>query len=273
MVAAAAGSGAKGCTEMFCCSGGRHAAEKLASGVAESFAKFGTLTAYADASHMEGLGSSTYGCFYAIGVYSLNRSLCPVVTGHGIGAECKEEWTPRFKAAAAVVGFDVPGRVTVVDLEKSIDAAHDDAMQNGEKFNDERHVLKNMIPKLGPEEKATGPALYSRALRAPSRQQVDLIKSTFGPRQAAWLNRFPDRELYRAYSLGLNDNIVTLQGAESAMHAALVNKIRCVEPMAMLKLNAETQCRKFHAEKVLCSVPYQLEDTTATCVDCLLHVT
>ena len=102
---------------------------------------------------------------------------------------------------------------------------------------------------------------------------MDQIKSTFGPRQAAWLNRFPNRELYRAYSLGLKDNIMTSQGAESAMKAALVNRIRCVEPMAMLQLNAETQCRKFHAEKVLCSVPYQLEDKTATCVDCLLHVT
>ena len=128
-------------------------------------------------------------------------------------------------------------------------------MHNGTKFNDERHVLKNMIPALGPDEKATGPGLYSRALRAPSKLEVDLIKDEYGPRQKKWLDRFPDSELYRAYAPGLKDNIVTSQGAESAMNAALANKIRRVEPLSMLKLNAEAQRRKFYTEKVLCRVP------------------
>lgn len=245
----------------------------MVSSVAGAYATLGLKTAYGDASHMEGKGFNTFGCFFDIGTYSTNRGLCSIVSGHGIGPECHHEWAPRFEAAAAVVGFNVAGRVMVVDLEKSIDTAHDEAMDNGEKFNDERHVLKNMIPKLGPEEKTTGPGLYSRALRAPSKLEVDQIKALYGPRQKAWLARFPDHELYRAYSPGLNDTIVTSQGAESAMNAALANKIRRVEPMAMLKLNAETQQRKFRAEKVLRSVPYQLEVATASCVLCLLHVT
>ena len=114
----------------------------------------------------------------------------------------------------------------------------------------ERHVLKNTTPKLGPEEKATGPGLYSRAFQAPSQLEVDQIKAEYGPRQKPWLDRFPDSELYRAYSLGLEDTIVTSQGAESAMNAALANKIRRVEPFAMMKLNAEMQSRKFNVEKV-----------------------
>ncbi len=95
----------------------------------------------------------------------------------------------------------------------------------------------------------------SRALRAPSTTAVDLIKAEYGPLTAAYLNKFLSGELYRAYSTGLEDGIVTSQGAESAMNAALVNKVRRVEPMAMLRLVAESQCRKFNEQKVVRSVP------------------
>ena len=88
-----------------------------------------------------------------------------------------------------------------------------------------------MNSKLGPAEKATGPALYSRAVRAPSTLEVDLLKASYGPAQKLYLSKYPDSELYRAYSPGLADNIVTSQGAESSMNAALTNKIRRVEPM------------------------------------------
>ena len=223
------------------------------SGMAENYAINGLLTAFADASHMDGKGHSTFGTYYEIGTYDHNRSLCTVVCGHSIAPECKAEWTPRFKAAAEISGFDVPGRVTLVDLEKSIDIAHDEVMTNGKKFNDERHVKKNMTPKLGPAEKATGPALYSKAVRAPSQLEVDLIKTSYGPGQTTYLGKYPDSELYRAYSTGLTDTIVTSQGAESSMNAALKNKIRRVEPMQMLKLIAETQQRKFNIQKVQCT--------------------
>jgi hypothetical protein len=126
----------------------------MVSSVAGAYATLGLKTAYGDASHMEGKGFNTFGCFFDIGTYSTNRGLCSIVSGHGIGPECKEDWAPRFEAAAAIGGFGVAGRVTVVDLEKSIDTAHDEAMHNGEKLNDERHVLKNMIPKLGPAHRS-----------------------------------------------------------------------------------------------------------------------
>ena len=120
------------------------------SSLAETYAKKGLMTAYADASHMEGKGSNTFGTYFEVGTYTSNHSLCSIVSGHGIGPECKEGWSLRFEATAAVVGFDVPGRTTVVDLEKAIDTAHDAAMHNGTKFNDERLVLKNMVPRLAP---------------------------------------------------------------------------------------------------------------------------
>ena len=193
-------------------------------------------TAFADASHMDGKGSITYGTFYDVGTYDPNRALLSIACGHSIGPECNEEWATRFNAAANVPGFDVPARVTLVDMEKSIDTAFDAAMVHAKKFNDERHVIKNMNNKLGPSEKATGPALYSRALRAPSVLEVEQLKVSYGPAQKAYLGKFPDSELYRACSPGLVDTIVTSQGAESSMNAALANKIRRVEPMAMLKL-------------------------------------
>ena len=228
------------------------------SSVAELYATQGHKTAYADAAHMEGKGHNTHGTYYEIGTYNANNSLLPLVSGHGIAPEGGDEWRIRFKVAATIPGFDVPGRVTIVDLEKGLDTAHDKEMSHGTKFNDERHVLKNMLPRLGPAEKATGPALYSRALRAPSTIDVDLLKAAYGLLTKKYLDKFPDQESYRAYSLGLKDTIVTSQGAESAMNAALSNKIRRVEPTAMLKLIAETQCRKFNAQKVLRSVPSEL---------------
>ena len=223
------------------------------SALAMRYAGNGLKTAFADASHMEGKGFSTYGTFYEIGTYDQNRSLCSIVCGHSIAPECKEEWVLRFEAAANVPGYDVLGRVTLVDLEKSIDTAHDETMKNATKFNDERHVIKNMNAKLGPKEKATGPALYSKALRAPSKREVELIKASYGPAQRAFLEKYPDSELYRAFSPGLKDTIVTSQGAESSMNAALANKIRCSEPMAMIMRIAETQQRKFNANKVQCT--------------------
>jgi len=220
------------------------------SSVSEIYATQGLLSAYADAAHMEGKGQNTYGIFLNIGTYTANRNLGSIVSGHGIGAECKEEWLPRFKAAADVANFDCEGRVILVDMEKSIDISLDMEMTHAKKFNDERHVLKNMTPKLGPDERKTGPALYSRALRAASTLEVDQIVAQYGPNQKKWLERFSDSELYRAYSPGLKDGIVTSQGAESAMLAAVANNIRRVEPLSMIKINVETEASKFYAEKV-----------------------
>ena len=76
-----------------------------------------------------------------------------------------------------------------------------------------------------------------------------------GRAKKKWLERFPDSELYRAYAPGLKDNIVTSQGGRVRHERSLANKIRRVEPMSMLKLNAEAQYCKFYTVKVLHSVP------------------
>ena len=77
-------------------------------------------------------------------------------------------------------------------MEKSINTAHDEAMVHATKFNDERHVIKNMNKRLGPTEKATGPALDSSALRAPSALEVEQPKASYGPAQKAYLGKYPD---------------------------------------------------------------------------------
>jgi hypothetical protein len=121
------------------------------SSFAETYAKEGLMTAYADASHMEGKGSNTFGTYFDVGTYTSNHSLCSIVSGHGIGPECKEGWSLRFEATAAVVGFDVPGRTTVVDLEKAIDTAHDAAMHNGARSSTtSASCSKTWSPRLAP---------------------------------------------------------------------------------------------------------------------------
>ena len=69
-----------------------------------------------------------------------------------------------------------------------------------------------------------------------------------GPKQAAYLARYEDNELYRVYST-LKDEYSTSQGAESAMNALLQNKIRCIEPQAMVQVVLETQRNKFYRQK------------------------
>lgn len=54
----------------------------MVNSVAAAYAKPGLKVAHGDAPHMEGKGLSTY---------SSNRSLCSIVSGHGIGLECEEE--------------------------------------------------------------------------------------------------------------------------------------------------------------------------------------
>ena len=85
---------------------------------------------------------------------------------------------------------------------------------------------------------------------------MEQLKDTYGPAQALYLGKYPDSELHRAFSPDLRDNIVTSQGAESSMNAALTNKIRRVEPMEMLKVIAETQQRKFKTQKVQCTARF-----------------
>lgn len=219
------------------------------SSLAAQYAARCTLIAYADAAHMEGKGQFSYGTFFEYGIHDQNNSLCSVIKAHTVGTECHGEWLRVFAAAADVPGVDVLGRSLSADMEKSLGNAHDEIFEHSSKFFHERHVKKNMIPKLGPKENATGPEKYSRALRAPSELHVKEIKATYGPNQKKYLDKFKDKELYTAFTTrkGLS---VTSQGAESAMNAALANAIRKSEPMTMLMQVVESEAKKFNAKKV-----------------------
>ena len=219
------------------------------SSLAAHYAARCTLIAYADAAHMEGKGQFSYGTYLEYGIHDQNNSLCPVVKAHTVSPECHGDWLRVFQAAADVPGVDVLGRSLSADMEKSLGNAHDEIFENSVKFYDELHVKKNMTPKLGPKENATGPEKYSRALRAPSVAHVEEIKATYGPNQKKYLDKFEDKELYTAYT-SRNGLSVTSQGAESAMNAALANAIRKSEPMTMLMQVVESEAKKFNAKKV-----------------------
>jgi hypothetical protein len=175
--------------------------------------------------------------------YDQNNNLLSLTKAHSVGNENHPHWDVPFTLASKIPGFDRPGRTCLVDMEKSIGASYKGCMENATLFLDERHVVKNMSGGLG-NERAVGPGLYSRALRAPSKALVDAVVAQFGPRQATYLSKYNKEELYKAYS-NLKDSIVTSQGAESAMHAALKNNVRNVEPMKMLETIVNKGHEKF----------------------------
>lgn len=205
------------------------------------------MTAAADASHCQGVGPQSYGTTFEVILYDGNHHIVPILFAHAVGTESEETWSRVFRSLANVSGFDVDGRVTIVDQEKSIDKCHRDAMQNANIFLDALHVKKNMSPRLG-SERASGLSLYERALRAPCKDVVDIMKAQYGEKQRAYLGRFADKELYRAYSK-LQDLITTSQGAESQMSSSLRNHIRSVEPQQMLHAVVSTQRTTFLKRK------------------------
>lgn len=230
--------------------------------IAAHFATHGRMTATADACHCQGIGPQSYGTVFEVMVYDTNHHLVPIVFAHSVGTECEDVWSKVFQAAKDITGFDRGGRVTIVDQEKSIDSAYRSTMDHAELFLDMLHVKKNMGPKLGPE-KSTGLSLFERAVRAPSRTQVDALKAQYGPKQKAYLSKFADSEIYRAYS-NLQDLIFTSQGAESQMSAALRNNIRSVEPQQMLRTVVDIQRNAFlkrqrDAQRCETPVPPQVE--------------
>lgn len=220
------------------------------------------MTAAADASHCQGIGPQSYGTIFEVVVYDANNHVIPVLFYHSVGTECDEAWGRVFGMLKKVDGFDVPGRVTIVDQEKSIDCAYRREMEHASLFLDALHVKKNMSPLLG-SNRAAGVSLYERALYAPSKAEVDSIKEQYGLKQSTYLSRFRDSELYRAYS-PLQDLITTSQGAESQMSASLRNRIRSVEPQQMLEAVVAVQrsCflrKKRNASQCTVAVPPKIE--------------
>ena len=193
-----------------------------------------------------------------------------MLSAHFIGPESGFIWDKIFdQVKSCIPDFDCDGRVTHMDMEKSIGISFSKHNARAEKFYDERHVAKNMIPHLG-SERATAPRLYAKAMRAPSTEETDAIVASFGPNATAYLSKYPKSELFTLYSR-IVDSIITSQGAEAAMHAALVNKIRCVEPTAMLHAMANTQRLKLAKNKSMAAgctaaVPPRVEERIAVII-------
>lgn len=138
---------------------------------------------------------------------------------HFVGTESLETWRSVFEAWGDLEGYDFPCLVCVVVQEKSIDTNCKENFTQVSVFLDKHHVVKNTSPELGTKRFA-GIRSYERALRAPKTVSVDSIKEKYGLKTSAYLSKFTDKELYRAYSL-IEDLVVTPQGAKSAMFAAL----------------------------------------------------
>ena len=136
--------------------------------ISEHICKFGRRTATADAAHCAGVGPQSYGTAFEVLAYDANNSAVPILFFHSVGVESEETWLTVFKALKDIPGYDVEGRITIVDQEKSIDSTYRSTMQHAKLFLDMLHVKKNMSKTLG-AERAAGILKYENAVRAPSR--------------------------------------------------------------------------------------------------------
>jgi hypothetical protein len=212
--------------------------------VAEAMASRGRLFFYADGSHMlstKGLSSGTY---FEVTVSDQDGRLFPLVAGHSMGNENEAFWSKIFAFAKAVPGFDVPGRVVAVDMEKGIAAAFEACFDNAEIFLDQAHVVKNMMKKLPRDEKEHAESKFLRAVKAPTKERADQAIRSFGPVMGRYLARFPPKNWVRAYSRIEELAEISSHGAEASMSTALRTGIRNFEPLAMIMACAEFAKRK-----------------------------
>lgn len=211
------------------------------------FLQTARMTTTADAAHCQGIGPQSYGTMLQAAVYDANNHICPLVFAHSVRTECQEAWKPVFDVLKNMPGFDIYRRTTIVDQEKSIDAAFRSVMEKANLFLDWMHVTKNMASSIG-SEKNIGVSLYQRALRASSIEKVQELKLQYGPKQSSYLGQFDDAELYKVHSK-LEDTIHSSQGAESLMRASLMNNVRNVDPPKMLRNFVEKERSNFLKRK------------------------
>lgn len=77
----------------------------------------------ADAAHCKGAGTQSFGTTFEDIGYENNYNLCPLYFSHYVGSENSYIWTKVFDAVSKIGGFDVDGRVTIVDQEKNTDSS------------------------------------------------------------------------------------------------------------------------------------------------------
>lgn len=81
-----------------------------------------------DASHCQGVESQRYGTKFEVVLYDCNKHLLPIRFAHFIGTESEDTWLQVVQAVKKIDGFDVEGRVTIFDQDKSIDKAYHQAL-------------------------------------------------------------------------------------------------------------------------------------------------
>lgn len=157
-------------------------------------AKTGRMTTTADVAHCEGHGPQSYGTIFEAAIYDTNNHICPLLFDHSVGTEREETWMPIFQAMADLDAFNVERRTYVVDQQKSINLAFRRTMEKYNLFLDWMHVRNSMAPKIR-TERSQRLSLNDMALKAPSKHQCDEIKSQFGPKQHAYIDKFDASEL------------------------------------------------------------------------------
>lgn len=89
-------------------------------------------------------------------------------------------------------------------------------------------------------EKSNGIKFYQNSLHTLSTVEVDSIKHEYGPNKRQYLSRFQYIEQYYAYSR-LKQHIQKIQGYEGQIFFSFRNKIRGVQPQAILKIIVDVQ--------------------------------
>lgn len=224
--------------------------------------KFGA----ADGAHCLGKGQQSYGTASNVVMYDANYNVQNIVTTHSAAAEGTRTWGPVKKSLRNLSNFDVEGRVLGVDMEKSIGILFESCEYASGLF-DPRHVVKNLLPAVPKHQKATCKKEYEAALYAPSKARVAEAKSKMSSGTAAFMDRYPDHQLYKACA-GLQDDVVSSQASECINMADLQTNVRSVEPVTMLHNALAAAQRRFRraqtaAETCTKPVPPRVEEKLA----------
>lgn len=91
--------------------------------VASHLCTHGGKTASADAAHCQRVGPQSYETSLEVVCYDFNNHVVPICFYHSVGTESTDTRKNVFEAVKDISDFYVPGRVTIVDQEKSIDSS------------------------------------------------------------------------------------------------------------------------------------------------------
>lgn len=201
-----------------------------------------------DASRCQGVGPQSYGTTPEVVLYDSNHKVVPILFSHSISMEWEETWG-AYSSVWKNTWF-----------RRRRESHYSRPGENHCQIISCCYIKSRCLPpppacniKMAPHlgaERASSLALCGRALRAPSQETVELLKSQKCEKKRNWLSRIADKELYRAYSR-LQDLINTFHGEQIQMRSSLGNHIWCVKPQQMLKAVISTQLAAFLKSKTV----------------------